>query len=407
MLTVATACGSASGDGGGADATATGASGPSAITTAAPTPTAVPTTGSPGVVDVPVAFCDDVTPPPPPVTAAGSVTDVTTGGQLIDDLAQEVADAVASLPNEVPVARTDRMVQVEFGVITPERAATLEPFRGNPRVCVSGEVGSLPVAGPQPTGGAGWRLLGEARLVGNGATGLAADETQYRFLWDAIGMPGATPAVDFETEIVIWFGHIVSSSPDCQDRLDDVVVDTAAALVRPLFSTPGGAIICNADANPHDFVVAVPRDRLPPGPFGITIDAPAAGPPSTSVSADLTASGSSVAPEQLRHATADPSNATFGYEGRTLPVGAFVAYGLPWCDGTRLGPVNRALWVAQGNAPEAWASAPAPEGLPEFEVVVRPDPPTLTLTAAGASLDYRPAGPWRGAEVEYACAPVD
>jgi hypothetical protein len=399
VLTLVTGCG-APGDDGVADATGPKPSDPLGDTTGSTAMTATI------VVDVPVPFCDDVTAPPPPTAAADSVTDVATSTPLIDDLAQQVADAVASLPNEVPVVRTDRMVQVTFGVITSERAATLEAFRGNPRVCVRGEVGSLPTPGPQPTAGAGWRLLGDARVAGNHATALASDQTQYRFLWDAIGMPGETPPVAFETEIVIWFGHIVSSSPDCQDRLDDVVVDDAAALVQPRFSTPGGAIVCNADANPHDFVVAVQRERLPAGPFGITLFETSDRPPSTSVSADLTVPGSTATPEQLRSGEGNPSIETFGYEERTLTVGGSVAYGLPWCDGTRLGPVNRTLWVAQSDVPAAWATAPAPERLPEFEVLVRPDPPTLTLSAAGASLDYAPAGPWRGAEVEHACTPI-
>lgn len=253
-----------------------------------------------------------------------------------------------------------------------------------------------------------WRLLGEARVAGGARTAIASDMPQYQFLWDAIGMPGRPPTVDFDDEVVIWFGNIVSSSPDCQDDLDEVVVDRDVPAVHPRFIW-GQGVECNADENPHDHVVAVRRDLLPAGPFEIWLSDTANGWPTatTSVLVDLTGPGSSSSPHEMRSAAGNPTLETFRFEERTMPVGSSVSYGLPMCDGTRLGPANRMLWMAEGDVPTEWGPASGPAGLPEFQVLVTAAPPTITLTANEASLAYRPVHPWRGVETEYACSPID
>lgn len=131
-------------------------------------------------------------------------------------------------------------------------------------LCVTGaDPADVIPDGPQPTEGDGWRLLADEPGAGMPYdTGFAGDADELAALWDEIGLGGEPPAVDFEREVVVWFGPAVSGS--CSDiRLDDVVVDAEAAHVYPVIVLPGGNRTCTSDANPHAYVVAVERDRLP------------------------------------------------------------------------------------------------------------------------------------------------
>jgi hypothetical protein len=87
-------------------------------------------------------------------------------------------------------------------------------------------------------------------------------------LWDPSGC-GPLPDVDFTTA-QDWFGAVYSGS--CPHiRLDDVVVD--GTLVYPVIVSTEFAGYCTADANPHAYVVALQRDRLPAGQFEIQLSA--------------------------------------------------------------------------------------------------------------------------------------
>jgi hypothetical protein len=151
--------------------------------------------------------------------------------------------------------------------------AVAAAFAGEP-VCVRGNDPALLVPeGPQPQGGAGWRLLADQPLVGAAwATGLEVDQAGYEQLWAGLALDGEAPAVDFATEIVVHFGPAVSGS--CSEiRLDDVLVDRARSLLTADIVLPGKAGLgaCTSDARPYTYLVAVQRDALPPVPFTIRL----------------------------------------------------------------------------------------------------------------------------------------
>ena len=193
------------------------------------------------------------------------------------------------------------VVEVGVGALTDEVLALLqEEFSGAP-ICVDGrDPSTLPSPGPQPQGGDGWRLLGAERGVGlTYRTGIATDARSLARLWRQSGLPGEPPEVDFEREVAVWFAHVYGSSCPNQ-RLDDVVVDVARALLYPLIVDPDAPLFCTDDANPYAFVVAVDRAELPAGPFVIQLDAddPPAGAPRerTVVDVDLSRPGAVAGP---------------------------------------------------------------------------------------------------------------
>ncbi|MDQ3468607.1 MAG: hypothetical protein M3487_02355 [Actinomycetota bacterium] len=263
--------------------------------------------------------------------------------------------------------------------------------------------------GPQPTEGDGWRLLGD-ELVGQAhRTGIATHEEQYIELWRAIGMEGARPAVDFETEVAIWFGAVYGSS--CPIRLDDVVfeLDVQRPLLSAVIVVPGGTGACTADANPHAYVVAVERDRLPPGSFAIQLgsDDPPLGAPEerTLVDADLSGLGVVATDRQI-----GPDPALLAAAGEQPPTvsGDVIEPGYPWrfelyvhCGIGVLGQLNGVWWMTDegggrlDDVPDRWAPLVADgEQTIVVEVLMTEGPaPTLTATAAGYSVTYHPVPP--------------
>lgn len=169
---------------------------------------------------------------------------------------------------------------------------------------------TVPV-GPQPTDGPGWRLLGEQDATGEPyRTGVATTDTQLTALWAESGLPGAVPALDWQTEIALWFGAVHGTT--CPIRLDGVVVD--GATVHAMTVVPGSGPTshsCTADAVAHSYVVAVRRSTLPGGAFTVQLDA--ADPPSgaqrerTRVDVGLRAPGSSATDVQLDPAPSAPA----------------------------------------------------------------------------------------------------
>lgn len=212
-------------------------------------------------------------------------------GKVMRDL-QQIVSSSGIRPNL-------GVVSVGIGVLEPARIAQVQAKFGGARVCVEGiDPADAPVEGPQLEGGEGWRLIADQDRVGPPYdTGIAADAEGYAALWAEIGLPGEPAAVDFETEVAIWFGAVHGSS--CPRlRLDDVVVDVERALVYSAMTRfeIGG---CTADAIGHAYVVAVARSKLPHGPF--TIQLQSEDPPAgvidqerTIVDVDLTLPGSTL-----------------------------------------------------------------------------------------------------------------
>ena len=156
------------------------------------------------------------------------------------------------------------IVPVDLEVLDPEVVAGLAAAVPTGTVCVTGaDPADVVPEGPQPEAGDGWRLLADEPGIGMAyATGAATDQAGYDALWAEIGLPGDPPAVDFATEVVLWFGPAVSGSCD-EIRLDDVDLDEETATVRPEIVLIGGNRSCTDDANPHAYVVAYERSRLP------------------------------------------------------------------------------------------------------------------------------------------------
>lgn len=164
-------------------------------------------------------------------------------------------------------------VAVTFSILDPVLvAAFAESFPADLNaVCVAGtDPADVVPDGPQPERGEGWRLLADEVSGDPYATGFAADPPLYEALWFKIGLEEAPPVVDFDHELVVWFGAAIGSS--CNDiRLDDVVFDPHEATLSPRIVLPGGGRACTADlAGGHAYVVALERSRLP-SKFTITL----------------------------------------------------------------------------------------------------------------------------------------
>jgi len=293
-------------------------------------------------------------------------------------------------------------VSVFVGVLDEATLELFAEFAGRP-VCFDGidPVDSI-ADGPQPTSGDGWRLLAVERTGASYRTGVASTDDQYLALWTQSGLTSQAPPVDFETEIVIWFGAVYGSG--CEIRMDDVVFDTDRAIVHGDFVIPGIPASCNDDANPEAYLVAVDRGRLPVGRFAIQLNEsdPPSGVPEerTLVAVDLSAPGSTAADADIGFDPALVEQADGGYvvvAGGIIEPGYPAGYRLDLsCRFEVIGPINSTIWQSDNpaiSAPTAlaWATAAEPDGTVLMEILLETDPPTLTLSANGHSETYHPA----------------
>jgi hypothetical protein len=293
------------------------------------------------------------------------------------------------------------IVGLDLNVADERVAAALAPLAGE-RICLSDTGVPIP-EGPQAKRGDGWRLLGD-ELVGEGyRTGIATTDQQYGELWSQVGMTAQRPDVDFETEVVVWFGAVYGST--CPIRLDDVIVDVRSdiALVHAVTVVPGDAGACTDDANPHAYVVAVERDRLPGGPFAVQlgVDDPPIGVPDerTVVDTDLSEPGAVATGDQI-----GPDQTLIDASQQPQPVddGGFIEPGYPapylldvHCGIGVLGELNGIWWMNGTGAvpvPPQWADLVDPNTQTitlEVTVTAGPDP-TVTATANGHRVTYQP-----------------
>ncbi|HEU4321442.1 MAG TPA: hypothetical protein VFS66_15335 [Acidimicrobiia bacterium] len=287
------------------------------------------------------------------------------------------------------------VVSLHVGFLTEENiAAVEEAFAGEP-VCIEGADPAQAVPeGPQPEGGDGWRLLVDEDEVGlTYRTGIAWDHDSLNDLIATIPeLDIEPPDVEFETEVVIWFGAVHGSS--CPNlRLDDVVVN--GSLVYADIVETSNQMACTSDAIPHTYLVAVDRDRLPEAPFHIQLDSndPPAGVPEerTVVEADLRQRGSIAEPGEVGFDANLPGP-------KVEQSGAIIETGFPWsyeidlaCGMEWLGEVNSYRWVASTELPQAWLDATKGADSVVVEIVLNEgDPPFVEVTFEGDTVTYIP-----------------
>lgn len=295
------------------------------------------------------------------------------------------------------------VVGIGVGVLTPERVAAIEERFGDERICVEGlDPSEAPPPGAQQPAGDGWRLLADEPGVGAPyTTGIASDQASYEGLWRGIGLSGEMPPVDFETEVVIYFGAVYGSS--CPDlRLDDVVVDRDRALVHAEIVLVDPPMMCTDDANPRAYLVALERSRLPAEPFAIQLgpEDPPRGTPEerTLVDVDLSAPGAVAGPGDVH---GDPSlpGPLYNESGDVIEDGFPASYrfsvhcGIEW-----LGRLNEIEWRTEvppgtvDHVPPDWERLVDPSGeVLEVEILLLTDPePIIRATAGGHTVIYRP-----------------
>jgi hypothetical protein len=289
------------------------------------------------------------------------------------------------------------IVTVFLGPLTEDRIAAAQAAFGGRRICIEGiDPALLPQEGPQQPSGDGWRLLVDRVDAGSAyRTGIAFDAPSLAALWAEIRLADPVPEIDFEAEVVVWFGAVYSSS--CPRlRLDDVVVNRERALVHARIVALDAVGICTADANPRAYVVALERSKLPVGPFAIQLGAadPPAGVPEerTYVDADLSAPGSIAQPDEIR--PGEPLE-----RPPTVEPGGFIEPGYEWhllmpvdCGLEWLGPLNDTWWrtaeVVGPAVPPAWEPA-VDEGTIDLVILISEgQPPTLTAAANGRTVQY-------------------
>ncbi|GBE23571.1 hypothetical protein BMS3Bbin01_02956 [bacterium BMS3Bbin01] len=297
---------------------------------------------------------------------------------------------------------TEGVVGIGVGVLTQERIDAIDERFAGERVCISGiDPATAPVAGPQPSGGEGWRLLADEEGAGEAyRTGIATDARSYVRLWDQVALSGGAPTVDFTTEVVIWFGAVFGSS--CPNiRLDDVVVDRDRALVYAKIVLVDPPAACTADANPHAYLVSVDRSMLPVGRFAIQLDAdgPPPGAPEerTIVDADLSQPGAVAGDDQVGPDRNLPEPFILESGGIIEPA-IETPYRLDTrCGVAWLGRLNDVSWhtdspeAADGAIPEAWQDTVDDTGFIDVSVVLRIVPePAITARMNGYGVTYTP-----------------
>jgi hypothetical protein len=314
----------------------------------------------------------------------------------LDDLQLRVTHFMSGLVDSSAVGRSENrgVVDITVGMVDEDVRAEIErEFKGE-RLCLdAADPSTLPVPGPQPAAGDGWRLLFDQAGVGAFyRTGIASDPESLEQLLELIGIDEPLPVVDFQTEVVIWFGAVYGIT--CPNiRLDDVAVE--GPLVHAVIVLPNPPVSCTDDANPHAYVVAVDRSKLPVGPFAIQLQAddPPRGATEerTIVDADLSQQGAVAAADQIGP---DPNfpppfalrSGDFLEPGFPSPYEIAVECGIEW-----LGELNTYRWRTEEVMPPAWADLVENGGL-RVDVVMHllGEDTAIEATAAGVTVTYQP-----------------
>jgi hypothetical protein len=127
--------------------------------------------------------------------------------------------------------------------------------------------------------GEGWRLLGEGAEGMAYTIGVALDQADYEAEWSTAEAGGEPPQVDFESELVVRFTHVVSSTCTYTELygvavdLDEGMVFSAASGPRPSEEVSEfDEFVCTLDARPYAFLVAIEREVVPSGEVRFQLD---------------------------------------------------------------------------------------------------------------------------------------
>lgn len=312
----------------------------------------------------------------------------------------ELAELEASVVEElgdvlefqfVSIDMLDQSVAIQLPILSEKSLATIVEYFPDEPVCVEGlEPEDVVPPGPQPQAGDGWRLLADEDEVGDIYTsGLAWDEPSFQTLLETIpGLPDINVHVDWEGEVVIWFGAVHGSS--CPNlRLDDVVVD--GDVLHSVIVNTDNALACTDDAIPHAYLVAVDRSRLPAPPFYVALEPDSPG-ERLLVEADLRQPGSTAQPGQVRPDPDPPEQEPAG-------SGVIIEPGFPWeytvdltCGFEAIGEINSFEWVAAGPIPDSWLDAATRADSVVVEVLLHEGPePVVEVTFQNETVVYEPA----------------
>ncbi len=318
--------------------------------------------------------------------------------KLQNRLTRQLPQIVDSFAVGVDV--TANVTEVSVPYVSEEVVAELEErFPGEPFCLDGGDPADQPVAGPQPSEGEGWSLVGYEHMDARGKnyrTGVAADAKGYRRLWERTGLKGAPAEVDFEQDVVLWFavGH-GSACPNM--RLDDIVVDQESPAVYPAIVDVDGNVACTDDlAGVYQFVVALDRERLPGGPFVVGLSAPdgyGVGRDQTVVEIDLSEPGASANKGDIHPAVAAGKEPPARSGTFVEPYGAWDYLIDTTCGIGYLGVLNDIHWITdEADLPDAWGPSVEPDGglLVSIAIVEAPDA-HVDATLDGHTIRYLPA----------------
>lgn len=193
-------------------------------------------------------------------------------------------------------------------------------------------------------------------------TALAADSSAFTTMWQELGLIGQVPDVDFETQVVFYFGAVESSGCPL-GAVAGLMYNTVNQSIYPDIPVvvPEGSTACNDDANRHAVLVAIERDDLPGGAFSLWISAD--DPPGCCVDGmTFIAAGELTAPAGASYAPLG-ANGELAISKTRIAYAVFTHCGVEWLGRSVNGQWWRAIDLESAGAtgidpvPPAWGEA--------------------------------------------------
>jgi hypothetical protein len=129
-----------------------------------------------------------------------------------------------------------------------------------------------PPTSPSPTPGEPVRILEtglSASFEDPFTVAAATNQADYEALWQNFNLRSLRPAVDFGTELVLYFGMAGSSS--CPEGFQQLVIEDDVPRVYATWQTRPPNQPCTDDLAPQGVLLAVNRAVLPGQPFTLQL----------------------------------------------------------------------------------------------------------------------------------------